>query len=280
MKSIDEVDLMDDIFMNLVASDPDVGEDVCRILLSVLLQKKIGKVTVHAQRMIPGSGIDSRGIRLDVEVDERGNDGRIANIYDIEPHKNKETDFGRMLRFRQAKIDSRNMKRNDNDFSHLPDLYIILITDTDYFGLDCMLYTLKVSCVEYPELEYEDGLRFLYFYTGGTKGGSESVRNMLKYIQNSKADSVVDEATKELDEYVGNVRRDPEIRGDYMTFGDRIDWEKKMSLEEGIEQGIEQGKIEIITGMLRKGKTVEEVSELCGVDLALVLKAKETMQLV
>ena len=75
---------------------------------------------------------------------------------------------------------------------------------------------------------------------------------------------------------VGNVRRDPEIRGDYMTFGDRIDWEKKMSLEEGIEQG----KLEIIERMLNKGKSVEEISELCGVDLSLVLKAKETMQLV
>jgi hypothetical protein len=32
--------------------------------------------------------------------------------------------------------------------------------------------------------------------------------------------------------------------------------------------------------MLNKGKTVEEISELCGVDLSLVLKAKETMQLV
>ena len=117
-----------------------------------------------------------------------------------------------------------------------------------------------------------------------SKGGSDSVRNMLKYIQNSKAASVVDEATKELDEYVGNVRRDPEIRGDYMTFGDRIDWEKKMSLEEGIEQGlkqgIEKGKLEMIAGMLSNGKTVEEIAEFCGIDPALVLKAKETMQLV
>ncbi len=113
-------------------------------------------------------------------------------------------------------------------------------------------------------------------YLSGTKGGSESVRNMLKYIQNSKAASAVDEATKELDEYVGNVRRDPEIRGDYMTFGDRIDWEKKMSLEEGIEKG----KLEMIAGMLSNGKTVEEIAEFCGIDPALVLKAKEALQLV
>ena len=93
MKSIDEVDLMDDIFMNLVASDPDVGEDVCRILLSVLLQKEIGRVTVHAQRMIPGGGVDVRGIRLDVEVDESDDGGGIANIYDIEPHRKKENEI-------------------------------------------------------------------------------------------------------------------------------------------------------------------------------------------
>ena len=180
MKTIDEVDLMDDIFMNLVASDPDVGEDFCKILLSVLLQRKIEKVNVHVQRMLPGPGMDIRGIRLDVEVEELlSDDNTVANIYDIEPHNGAYDHIGKMLRFRQARIDSRYMKSGDNDFSHLPNLYMLLISDKDYFGKDYMMYTFRNRCVESPDLYYDDGLCFLYFYTMGTRGGSESIQNRL-----------------------------------------------------------------------------------------------------
>lgn len=280
MKTIDEADLMDDIFMNLVASDPDAGEPVCRILLSVLLQTKIGKVKVHAQRVIPGIGFDIRGIRLDVEVEEfdADSDERIANVYDIEPHRKREDEFGRMLRFRQAKIDSRYMKKNDSDYSHLPNLYMILITDKDYFGEDYMMYTFRNRCVEVPDLEYDDGLVFLYFYTKGTKGGSESIHNMLEYLQDSRHVSAVDEATRELDEYVSNVRRDPKIRGNYMTFGDKIDREKQISLKEGIEQGIEQGRKEFVEDMLKNGKTVEQIVEFCGCSADYVQKIQDELK--
>lgn len=271
MKSIDDADLMDDIFMNLVASDPDVGEDVCRTLLTVLLQRKIKKVRVHAQRMIPGSGDKMRGIRLDVQVDESDSvsDPRIANIYDIEPHNRWEKSFERMLRFRQAKIDSMNMAASDNDFSHLPNLYMILITEFDVWGQDYMMYTVRNKFDEVPELDYNDGLRFLYFNTKGKKGGSESIRNMLKYMQDSKKSSVVDEATRELDKYVSNVRRNPEIRGNYMTFGDRIDWEKELSREEGRQEGRQEGQALLADAIkqLREGKTVENLVE-AGVDRA------------
>ena len=157
-------------------------------------------------------------------------------------------------------------------------MYMILITDKDYFGEDYMMYTFKNRCVEVPGLEYDDGLVFLYFYTKGTKGGSESIHNMLKYLQDSRQNSAVDEATRKLDEYVSNVRRDPEIRGNYMTFGDKIDYEKQISLKQGIEQGIEQGKRELIESMLNNGKSVEQIVEFCGCSSDLVKKILDEMQ--
>ena len=88
---------------------------------------------------------------------------------------------------------------------------------------------------------------------------------MLKYMQDSKKSSVVDEATRELDKYVSNVRRNPEIRGNYMTFGDRIDWEKELSREEGRQEG--QTLLADAIKQLREGKTVENLVE-AGVDRA------------
>ena len=46
---------------------------------------------------------------------------------------------------------------------------------------------------------------------------------MLEYVQNSRKTAAVDMATKEIDKCVNNVRLDPEIRGKYMTFGDKLD---------------------------------------------------------
>ena len=276
MKSIDDADLMDDVFMNLVASDPDVGKDVCRTLLSVLLQKKIDNVRIHAQRMIPGSGDKMRGIRLDVQIDElvSKRDQKIVNMYDVEPHNRWEKSFERMLRFRQAKIDSINMTAGDNDFSHLPNLYIILITEFDVWGKDHMVYTIRNKCDEVPELDYNDGLKFLYFNTKGKKGGSESIRNMLKYMQDSKESSAVDDATRELDKYVSNVRQNPEVRGNYMTFGDRIDWEKELSRKEGLEEG----HVDVIEDMLKNGKTVEMIAEFCNYPVEYVRKIENQMK--
>ena len=59
------------------------------------------------------------------------------------------------------------MKSGETDFEKLPNLYVITITNFDPFGYDYMMYTIKNSCVEEPELEYEDGLRFVYFNTKG-----------------------------------------------------------------------------------------------------------------
>ncbi len=253
MASIDEADLLDDVFMNLVASDPEVGEAFCRRLLSVLLEKEIGKVNVLVQRVLPGVALDLRGVRLDVEVTEEseGDKKLQASVYDIEPHTSKEASIAKMMRFRQAKIDSRYMKSGDNDFKHLPDLYVIMISNFDPFDKGYMLYTIRNKCDELPDLEYKDGLRYLYFYTKGTNGGSITIGNMLKYLQNSRRISAVDEATKEIDDYVQSVRLDPAIRGSYMTLGDRFDREKR--------DGKEELLAELVCRKLRKGKSLEDI---------------------
>ena len=71
-KKWSELDLMDNELMDIVASDPNVGVPFCRRMLSVLLDREIGEIRVHAQRYFPGSTSDKRGVRLDVEVEENG----------------------------------------------------------------------------------------------------------------------------------------------------------------------------------------------------------------
>ena len=67
-KTIEEMNLIDDFLMSAAASDKEVGEKIMRCILTVLLQRKIGKVKVVSQSVIPGNTPLQRGIRMDVEI--------------------------------------------------------------------------------------------------------------------------------------------------------------------------------------------------------------------
>ena len=69
-KTLEEMDVMDDFLTNAMDADEDDGEDFCRLLLGVLLQRQVGKLRINAQksfqRILPGK----RGIRMDVVFKE------------------------------------------------------------------------------------------------------------------------------------------------------------------------------------------------------------------
>ena len=260
-RKLEELDLIDDFLMNGIANNEKVKEKFFKKLLSVLLEQDIGKVTVTAQKMIPAIDTDYRGVRLDVEVSEIKNKNgieRVANVYDIEPHLRNDTDFPRSNRFRQAKIDSKYMKAGNNEFQNMPGLYVITITNFDIFREDYMLYTFKNSCEEVPDLKYDDGLKFIYFNTKGHKGGSKSIENLLRYIQSSTDNNVVDENTKELSGYVREVKSGEAFKEAFMTIGDHLDWER----EEGRIEGREEERKNTERERLRAEKAEAEIKAL------------------
>lgn len=48
-------------------------------------------------------------------------------------------------------------------------------------------------------------------------------------------------------------------------------------IEEGIEQGIKQGQRQIIEKMLKKGKTAEEIADLCDISVEIVKETEESI---
>ena len=221
-KTLQELNLMDDFLSNAIASNKEISEPFYRLLLSVLLGKKVKKIKVLSQQVIPAITPEHRGIRMDVEVTEYDEEA-VTNVYNVEPHLKDSLNLPRHNRYYQAKIDGRYVKSGLKDFSRIPNLYVITITNYDLFGEDYMMYTVRNKCEEVPELEYNDGLEFIYFYTKGQKGGSQAIKNMLTYFQNSDSENVVDEATRTIDSYVAKVKSLPEMEAGYMTLGEWID---------------------------------------------------------
>jgi len=110
----------------------------------------------------------------------------------------------------------------------------------DPFDKGYMVYTIRNHCEEVGDLEYKDGLQFIYFNTKGKKGGNESIRNLLNYIQDSRDDNVIDDTTKEIHEYVKWVRVQPEVRLEYMKFDEIIAYERKDEKKDAIFELLEE----------------------------------------
>lgn len=253
-RTLQELNLIDDFLSNAVASNEEVNEPFYRLLLSVLLGRELKKVRILAQRIIPAATPDLRGIRMDVEITEY-DEKMVTNVYDLEPHLKDGLHLPRHNRYYQAKIDGRYVKRGWKDFSGIPNLYVITITDYDLFGKDYMMYTVRNRCEEIPELEYDDGLQFLYFYTKGKKGGSQAIKNVLTYIQNSDSKNAVDDVTRKMDSYVRKVKSLPEVEEGYMTLGDWID-----CLKEDMEVEIREEVTKEVTEKVTE-RVTEEVTE-------------------
>lgn len=257
----EKLNIIDDYMANAAASDSVVGRDFVRVLVEGLLQIKLGdNFQVNIQRVIVGDSPLKRGIRVEIEVSEYES-GAFAtnptNVYDIEPNKRKNLDVTKHNRFYQAKIDSRNLEVGEKEFARLPNLFVMMITNYDPFGYDYMLYTVRNQCVELPELEYDDGLRFLYFNTTGTLGGSQELKQLLTYIEDSNLDNVANDVIKKLHEYVCQVKESPEVRAGYMMWEEKIFYER---LDAKVE-GIAEERIRAIKKKLEKHKTIEQIAD-------------------
>ena len=138
-----------------------------------------------------------------------------------------------------------------------------------YFGYDQVCYTIDNQCVEVPELSYDDGLQILYFCTTGTKGGNNTIKNMLNFLQHSNVANVVDDSTRMMYDYVSQVKIQSEARERYMSWDVMFDLEleeaKDEARKEGREEGREEGNIRHllhqVSVKVTKGKMPEEIAE-------------------
>lgn len=259
LKSLEEMNLIDDFLNNAVASSEPINKEAFRTILETLLGIRIGDISIINQRYITSLDPELKGIRLDVQITEYDSKSKKVRIYDYEPHKKDNVDLPKRNRFYQAKLDSQNMASGDDDYSHMPELYNITITNYDIWGYGYMLYSFSNKCEEVPEINYNDGVHLLYFNTCGTKGGSDSIKNMLSYIGNSNSSAVADAATQNLNSIVEKVRNSKRVRDEYMTIGEMINMET--------EEALIKERTKVISNMLKYGNTIEQISEMTGYDV-------------
>ena len=235
-KKLEDMNLLDDFLFFKMLNYPGFGEEFSRELLKTIFGKEFGRLNVVPQKVYYGADIDKHGARLDVYLEESADEPALedATIYDIEPEKQlgKKGELPRRVRFYHSIIDSESLK-SGSDYKNLKKVVVIMIMPFDPFGYNHMIYTIKNSCIEVPELPYEDGARTIFLYTKGEKGDvSRGLRELLDYMEDTRAEKAKNESLKKIDSMVKQVKMEKGAQLEYMKIFER----ERMLKEEGREE--------------------------------------------
>lgn len=276
MKPWQDLTITDDFMFCKVMSQPDL----CKEMIELLLNIKIARIeNIQIQKnMTPD--YNSRGIRLDVYVQDSD------RVFDIEMQTTDKRNIEKRTRYYQSLIDIDQLEKN-MDYRKLKESFIIFICTFDPFGKGMPVYTTKTVFDEDMALKYDDKTNKVFYNLSAIdlKQKDSKLGIFLNYLNTSLAN---DEYTSKIEEAVKKAKYNLNWRKEYMTVGMWIDEEREKAcaegyatgmaagmsagLEKGLQQGIEQGIAQgIEQGMLQASieKAIIAVKEF-GVDIELV----------
>lgn len=276
-RNLEELNLLDDFLMGSVLSYPGIGPEVCRRMVSIILNREIKQIRIIPQKVYFGADTDKHGIRLDVYAEEKADD--LNTVYDIEPDKDGRESLRLALpkraRFYHAKIDADSLASGE-DYGKLKNVFVIFICPYDPFQLNRMVYTIKSCCVEEPDLVYEDGARTMFLYTKGTKGNPPAeLQRLLQYLEDSREENAKDADLMAIHQMVQKVKHDREVSLEYMKIFER----ERLIREDGYASGKEAELVEIIRRKQQKGLSADDIAEWLELDKEYVEKVMKLKEL-
>lgn len=273
-RTIDELNLMDDFLFQEVLSDENDGKEAAKLILSVIMEKEIGDVSVRTQKIVTTGDPDKHAIRMDVYLEE-GSAGASETVYDMEVQMRDTKELPQRTRYYQALMDARLLKKG-MDYKTMRKLVIILISSEDIFGYDRMRYTFENRCVEIPELALGDGAKKIFLYGKGKIGSREDLRELLSYMEDSRQENAVSEMTRRLHQIVCRVKRNEEVGVKYMKAIEYEDMIRERAESEGRAEGRAEGEMRKIVSLIRKkvekNMSIEEIADILEEQVSLVEK--------
>ena len=127
-------------------------------------------------------------------------------------------------------------------YDDLRQTYIIFICTFDLFGMDERIYTFRNQCMEQPELELGDGTTKIFLNAKGLKGRvDEDLEDFLRYVDGKPARS---RFTQEMAQEVESVKRQDEMRREFVTLYMEYQKQRREGAAEGFERGRREGRTE------------------------------------
>lgn len=225
---------LEDAFLFAAALE---DEEACKITLQVILNRKVTKVTVHAEHTMLYTS-DYRSIRLDVYAQNDDGD------YNVEMQGENQGNLPKRSRYHQAKMDVASIPPGA-DFNDLKPSYVIFICTFDPFGQDLYQYTFENRCVE-TGLPLGDETTKIFLNTKGknAENVSPELVNFLQYVENSTEQCVMqlqDEMVGRLHDRVKTLKKSRDWESRYMRFEELLQDAERAGLARGMEKGMAQG---------------------------------------
>lgn len=259
-KSFQKLSLINSFIFSASTEKPENAKFIAKLIIERATGKKVEEISVTQEKMLLGIDMWGHGIRMDLYIEEYENE-RVAKVYDIEPNTYKTKELPMRSRYSQALTDVKLLDKGKK-YQTLPEYMSIWILPFDPFGENRMLYTVKNSVEENPQIEYNDGVTKLFLYVGGELGGSENLKKLLNYMSNSEKENVTDPELLQLHHIVEEVRDNRKAGEQYMTLQEYLEYELEERLEEAVqarvEEAVDVAVAETIVESLRKFNIPEE----------------------
>ncbi len=161
---------VDDAFFSVIMEHNDAAE----YLLTQLLGKPIKVIENKTQYSIRNA--EGHSIVLDAIVKDEEN-----NIYDVEVQVGDRKNHERRIRYYRTAIDWSYLEKG-KDYSELPELYMIFISDFDPFAMNKVHYEIT-PYIKGTAQEYNNGVHIHYFNTKVNDGTFLS--ELMQYLADS-----------------------------------------------------------------------------------------------
>jgi predicted transposase/invertase (TIGR01784 family) len=274
-RTIEELNLIDDFLFTEMMLDKESAEHFAKMLIKRATGLNIDKVTIDYQKVVNGMDTDLHGIRLDMSVTEELEEeqeepenkswgeiigrekqkGKKENVrvFDIEPNKGSKSELPKRSRYLQALMDVK-LLGSGQDYESMPELWTIWILPYDPFGQNRMIYFVKNVVEEFEEIPYNDGVRKIFLYTGGTLGGNKNLKSLLTYINQSTAENAVDTELEKLHLGVEKLKQNKKIGVKYMRIQRTMRW----YIQDEVKKQVDEAKEELKKQAEEEKKQAEE----------------------
>ena len=242
-KIIASLTLMDDLFMQVVLEEQACTE---YILQTILDKSSLKLKEQRLQKRLPN--LHGRALVLDcLCTDEKG------LLYNIEVQNSSAGAIPKRARYHAALMDTHTLKKGQN-FSKLPESYVIFITDKDVLGEGEQLYQIERVIRKSGNL-FKDGSHILYFNTA--RQDDNALGKLARDFKEANPKEIQSEV---LSHRVASLKEGKLDREGEKKMNVLLEKYRKKAVEEGIEKG--QNRLALLVGRLLEAGQMDDLKRV------------------
>lgn len=269
-KAAAELSLANDFIFGEVMRQP---ENV-KPLLEAVLEKKIAEITYIEKQQDIKDGFELHGIRLDISLEDSD-----KTQYAVEMQTGSAYDLERRIRYYQSSLDRRTLEVSEH-YRDLKSSYVIFVCTDDYYKRGLALYRRKSVIEGAEDIVYDDGSHAYILNAQFTQPNiNESAQEFLRYINAKKNKLSFDVSGNEyltrIDRAVEDIKSDDRKVERFMTLAAKLEDVRFIALREGEEKGRTEAMVGLVKRLLKQQRSMEDISNICGLDLDEVKKIAE-----